>query len=48
MGFKRHSVGRQNAAFADPIEQFSVHVDFQLPYAFADRGLGDMQFIGRE
>ena len=32
-------------AFADSIEQFSVHVDFQLPYAFADRRLGQVEFF---
>ena len=48
MRFKGLAIRRQDAAFADAIEQRRVDTVFELADAFAHRGLGDVQFFGRE
>lgn len=48
MWFKGLASRRQDVAFADAIEQRRVDTGFELTDAFAHRGLGDVQFFGRE
>ena len=48
MRFKGLAIRCQDAAFADAIEQRCVDAAFKLADTFAYRGLGDVQFFGRE
>lgn len=48
MWFKGLAIRGQDAAFADAVEQQCVDTAFELADAFAHRGLGDVQFFGRE
>ena len=48
MRFKGLASRCQDAAFADTVEQRCIDAAFELADAFAHRGLGDVQFFGRE